>query len=102
MIQVFYFTFNAFQENTYILHDETKECIIIDPGCESNNERKMLDDYIKKNDLRPVKLLNTHCHIDHVLGNAYVSEKYKLGLEIHREETKNLIATPGYASIFGM
>ena len=83
MIQVQYFTFNGFQENTYVLSDESKQCIIIDPGCGTMNERRMLDEYIKKQDLTPTRLINTHCHIDHVLGNAYVAEKYKLGLEIH-------------------
>lgn len=102
MIQVQYFTFNGFQENTFILSDESKQCIILDPGCSTTNERKILDDYIKKNDLIPVHLINTHCHIDHVLGNTYVAEKYSLGLEIHSEELKNLKATPAYASVFGM
>ena len=102
MIHVHYFTFNSFQENTYILFDETKECIIFDPGCENTNERKILLDYIKTNNLQPVKLVNTHCHIDHVLGNAFIAEHYKLGLEIHPEELRNLKAAPGYASVFGM
>jgi len=102
MIQVQYFTFNGFQENTYVLSDESKQCIIIDPGCGTMNERRMLDEYIKKQDLTPTRLINTHCHIDHVLGNAYVAEKYKLGLEIHENELKNLKASPGYASVFGM
>ena len=69
MIKVHYFTFNPFQENTYILFDETKECIIIDPGCGDGNERKALEHYINQEKLKPVKLINTHCHIDHVLGN---------------------------------
>ncbi len=102
MIHVHYFTFNAFQENTYVLSDESKQCIIFDPGCGTTNERKILDEYISKHSLIPTHLINTHCHIDHVLGNTYVAEKYKLGLEIHIAELKNLKATPAYASVFGM
>ncbi len=102
MIHVHYFTFNSFQENTYILFDDTKECVIFDPGCENANERRMMLDYIKTNHLRPVKLVNTHCHVDHVLGNAFVAEHYQLGLEIHPEEMRNLKAAPGYASVFGL
>ena len=80
------FTFNPFQENTYILYDETGECVILDPGCINSKEEKLLDDFIEVNGLKPVRLINTHCHIDHILGNKYVSEKYGLGLEIHEGE----------------
>lgn len=76
------FTFNPFQENTYILYDETMECIIIDPGCSNNSERKILTDFINSHKLNPVRLLNTHCHIDHILGNKFISEEYNLELEI--------------------
>ena len=62
MIHVASFTFNPFQENTYILYDETKECIIIDPGCYTVNEQKQLAAFIDKEALQPVKLINTHCH----------------------------------------
>ena len=72
MIHVASFTFNPFQENTYILYDETKECIIIDPGCYTANERKQLTSFIQKNDLLPVRLINTHCHLDHICGNRQV------------------------------
>ncbi|MCL4107800.1 UNVERIFIED_CONTAM: hypothetical protein GTU68_027185 [Idotea baltica] len=84
------FTFNPFQENTYVLYDETGECVIIDPGCSNVKEQKILDDFISSNDLTPVRLVNTHCHIDHILGNKYVSEKFKLGLEIHKGEIETL------------
>lgn len=80
------FTFNPFSENTYIVFDETKECIIIDPGCYFPNEKKELMDFIEKNKLKPVKLLNTHCHLDHICGNKFVAEKYKLKLEMHQAD----------------
>jgi hydroxyacylglutathione hydrolase len=83
MLQIKAFTFNDFQENTYILYDETKECIIIDPGCNTAAERDILADFISHKKLIPVRLLNTHCHLDHVFGNAFVAEKYNLGVEIH-------------------
>ncbi len=101
MIQVHYFTFNGFQENTYILYDETKECVIIDPGCYSNEEQTELAQYIAKHDLKPVKLLNTHCHIDHVLGNSYVANKYNIGLEMHEKDLPTLHATPEYGHLYG-
>ncbi len=84
MISIHSFVFGPFQENTYILFDETKQCIIIDPGCYDNDERTQLSAFIEKNHLNPVKLINTHCHIDHVFGNGYVADKYNLKLEIHQ------------------
>ena len=83
MIHVAAFTFNPFQENTYILYDETKECIIIDPGCYTENERKQIRAFIKKEGLKPVRLINTHCHLDHICGNAFIAREYNLVLEAH-------------------
>ncbi len=80
------FTFNAFSENTYVLYDDTKECVIFDPGCNSEEERTTLSGFISSNSLTPVKLVNTHCHIDHILGNKFVSEKYNLPLISHEGE----------------
>lgn len=90
MITIKSFTFNSFEENTYILYDETGECIIIDPGCHLDFEENELSDFISENNLTPIKLINTHCHIDHILGNAYVSEKYGLLPKINREEIRVL------------
>ena len=66
------FTFNEFQENTYIIYDETKECIIIDPGCNSLHEQNQIKSFIDTQGLKPKHLINTHCHIDHILGNKYI------------------------------
>ncbi len=102
MIFVKNFVFNSFEVNTYILSDETKECIIIDPACYDAAEKKKLTDYIEDNSLKPVRLINTHCHIDHVLGNAFVSEKYKLSTEIHKEGLPLLGNMKGYGMMFGL
>jgi glyoxylase-like metal-dependent hydrolase (beta-lactamase superfamily II) len=90
MISIQTFTFNPFQENTYILFDETKECVIIDPGCYDEQERMELADFIEINKLIPVRLINTHCHIDHVVGNKFVAEKYNLKLEINKHDLTTL------------
>lgn len=72
-------TFNMFGVNTYIVYDETsKECAIIDPGMMNESENSTLSKFIEQNSLKPVCLINTHLHIDHVLGNGYVTEKYGL------------------------
>jgi len=96
------FTFNPFQENTYVLHDDSKECVIIDPGCFHEAERKELTDFIEKEGLKPVRLINTHCHIDHVFGNHFISKKYDLPLEIHEGELPVLNAVPQMAMMYGI
>lgn len=102
MINIQGFTFNPFEENTYILYDETKECVIIDPGCYNTHEREELADFIKSEELKPVKLLNTHCHIDHVLGNSFVAKKYNLQLEIHKEDLEVLHSLPQVSHLYGL
>lgn len=102
MAQVNGFTFNPFAENTYILHDDTKECVIIDPGCYYPEEREELLRFISDNQLKPVRLLNTHCHIDHIFGNKMVAEKFDLGLETHRGEVGVLEAAASYGAALGV
>jgi hydroxyacylglutathione hydrolase len=85
MLKVKEFAFNPFQVNTFILSDDTGECVIIDPACYTQEERQSLHAYIANNKLRPVLLINTHCHIDHVLGNNYVSQVWDLKPLIHKE-----------------
>ncbi len=86
MLQIKSFEFNPIQENTYILFNESKQAIIIDPGCYYDDEKDVLSSFIDKMGLKPEMLLNTHCHLDHIFGNKYVSEKYQLPLCIHRGE----------------
>jgi len=102
MIQIKTLIFNPFQENTYILYDETKEAVIIDPGCYSALEESKLDGVIKENDLKPVRLLNTHCHIDHVLGNRYVKEHYNLQLEANIGDEFLAKAAQAHGASFGI
>ncbi|MEO1259874.1 MAG: MBL fold metallo-hydrolase [Bacteroidota bacterium] len=96
------FTFSPFQENTYVLYDDSKECIIIDPGCYENSEKLELDNFIVANELKPVRLINTHCHIDHVFGNKFVAERYGLELEIHEGELPVLQACPQVSVFYGI
>jgi hydroxyacylglutathione hydrolase len=102
MITVHFFTFSPFGENTYILCDETNQCVIIDPGCYDNRERAELVDFITTKKLTPVKLLNTHCHLDHVFGNAFVAETYKLQVEAHKNEKPILEAFLRTASMYDL
>ncbi|MDD4847732.1 MAG: MBL fold metallo-hydrolase [Bacteroidales bacterium] len=83
MIQIKVFVFNVFSVNTLVLYDETKECVIIDPGCSTSNEQQELQEFITEHRLKPVHLLNTHYHIDHILGNKWVKETYQIVPEAH-------------------
>jgi hydroxyacylglutathione hydrolase len=102
MISIKKFVFNPFEVNAFILSDETKECILIDPACYEDFEKKELSDFIDRNSLKPVKLLNTHCHVDHILGNSFISEKYKLSTEIHKAGLPLLGNLKGYGLMFGL
>lgn len=96
------FTMNDFAENTYILYDDTNECVIIDPGCNNDEERQLLVDFIESKNLKPVKLVNTHCHIDHVLGNGFIHSKYNLPLISHRGEQVVLDGMVNVARIYNI
>ena len=102
MIHIHFLTFNPFQENTYILYDETKECVIIDPGCYEKEEKKEMKKFIEENKLKPVRLLNTHCHIDHILGNSFIADTYNLKLEMHEKDLPVLNSTVDYGQLFGL
>jgi len=102
MLQLKLFTFNPFYENMYLLYDETKECVIIDPGCYEPEEKEELFNFIKQEGLKPVKLLNTHCHIDHVLGNKFVFSSYGLKPEIHPLELAVLKFAVPYGARYGI
>ena len=96
------FTVNPFQENSSVLYDETGECAIVDPGFSNAEERDALVKFIESKKLKPVLVLNTHCHIDHILGNRFVADKYKLGLHIHRADEPVLKSGNTVASMYGI
>lgn len=95
------FAFNALSENTYLVYDETGECIIIDPGCFEQSEKDELKKFISDNNLTVKSLFNTHCHIDHVLGNNFIKNEYGIGLTIHKLDIETLKANEIVAPIYG-
>ncbi len=102
MITLKRFDFNPFQVNTYVLSDETGECIIIDPGMQGDVEETEIVDYITSNNLKPVMLLLTHAHIDHIVGNNFIAEKYNLPLTAHKDCVPFLTNAVAHASAFGL
>jgi glyoxylase-like metal-dependent hydrolase (beta-lactamase superfamily II) len=102
MLSVKAFTFNPVQENTYVLYNEENSCCIIDPGCYFQQEKKELKDFIEEMGLTPILLLNTHCHLDHVFGNKWVSETWSLPLHIHEKEKPVLGFAPQAGEMWQM
>jgi glyoxylase-like metal-dependent hydrolase (beta-lactamase superfamily II) len=100
-MEVHAFTFNVFSENTYVLA-ESGECIIVDPGCSTDEERSELLIFLEERKLKPVMLLNTHGHIDHIPGNAFLHREFGLRPLIHALEVPVMEAAPQFGRMFGM
>lgn len=96
------FTFNGFQENTYLVYNELREAVIIDPGCYERFEQEELVQFIADKLLKPIALLNTHCHIDHVLGNAFVLRQFDIPFYMHKLDLPTLHAVANYAHVYGI
>ena len=96
------FVFNPFYENTYVVSSEKGNCLIFDPGCYEDYEVAQLKEYIHMNDLNVVAIINTHCHIDHVLGNDVLKFEYKVPLKIPQNEREVFDSVPAYAPQWGM
>lgn len=82
------FIFSPFQENTYVLYDDTKACVIVDPGNFSPDEDEQLEMFIFKNELKPEYIIQTHNHLDHLFGARNVAEKYQIPLACHADDVE--------------
>jgi len=102
MLKIKAFVFSPIQENTYVLYNESNQCIIIDPGCYFPEEKDELSAFITQSGLKPVMLLNTHCHLDHVFGNKYLAETYGLTLQLHEKEKAMLDLAPTSGLMYEM
>ncbi|MCU0444417.1 MAG: MBL fold metallo-hydrolase [Microscillaceae bacterium] len=102
MIQIQSFVFSPFYENTYLLFDDTHEAVVIDPGCYELPECNELKNFIQQNELKVVKLLNTHCHIDHVFGNQFIKNTYGVKLYMHAQDVPTLKGNKFASEMFGM
>ncbi|MDD2437742.1 MAG: MBL fold metallo-hydrolase [Massilibacteroides sp.] len=102
MITIKPFEFNYFSENCYLLHDETKEAVLIDCGACRKEEEDELIRYIEENDLTLKRLLCTHLHLDHIFGNDFIYKKYGLKPEAHRTDVEKLPSPAEQARLFGL
>jgi len=102
MIHLKIFEFNSFQENTYVLSDETKQCVIIDPGCNNTKEKKELTDFIEKEQIIPKAIIITHGHVDHLLGCKFIHDKYKVPFYAHKDDIMLIERAQELGSYFGV
>lgn len=102
MSYIHHFTFNGFAENTYIVWDDTKECVIIDPGNSSVSEHNAVKQFIADNGLTLKRLLLTHAHLDHVLGNKFIHDTYGLLPEVHKEDLVFIHRQMDAATMYGV
>ena len=102
MLSLQSFTFNPFQENTYIIYNEEKHCWIIDPGMFNQEECLSFSKYIEENNLIPQAIINTHTHLDHIFGVEYLIEKYNIQFGFHKLDLPVLQSATVSASAFGL
>jgi len=102
MIHVKSFVCNPYQENTYIVYDDEGITAIIDPGMYGAAEENAVKTFIESHNLQPQLVLNTHCHVDHVLGNRYIYETYGLLPQFHEGELPLLVEVQNYAPQMGI
>ena len=98
-IKIFYF--NELRVCTYVLWDDTCECVVVDCGCGTENECSRLRKFIADNHLKPVLILNTHGHFDHVMGNAFLAKTYNIKSYIHAGDKEMLVQAANIAMGFG-
>ena len=102
MISIKKFVFSPFQENTYIVYNQHKNAIVVDPGCYEKQEKEALKSFIESEGLTVKKLVNTHCHLDHVFGNRFVCETFKVLPEYHKLDEPTMKMAPISASMYGI
>lgn len=102
MLAVQVFTFSPIQENTYVLVNERREGVVIDPGCYDEAEREALADFFTQNGVQPKLLLQTHCHLDHVFGTRWLAGAYNLVPHLHPLEEELLSLAPAMGLAWDM
>lgn len=101
MIKLKQFVFNELGVNTFVLHDDTQLCIIVDPGCNSTSQQTKLSAYITENNLMPAYIVNTHGHFDHVFGNSWAKALYNCPILMHRDDLHLIEHIDKFAGLFG-
>lgn len=96
------FVFNPFQVNSFIVADEGGECILIDPACSPGKETEHLLSAISLRGLKPLMVLNTHAHVDHLLGVDALCREFRIPFLLHSDDTFLLDHAVSHAEFFGL
>ena len=102
MLRLESFVFNPFAENTYVVYAESGECVIIDPGCSNSSEENELFGFIDSHRLKPMMVISTHGHIDHIIGNAAVKNRYGIPMAAHPNVKNDYAHAKQQATWFGL
>jgi hydroxyacylglutathione hydrolase len=101
-MEIYKLVFSPIEVNTYILADKSGDCAIIDCGCYDESECDELAAFLESKNLKPVLLLNTHCHLDHIFGNGFILEKYRLKTFSSELDEPNRKDAAQHAMLFGL
>ena len=101
MLNIYSFTFNPFQENTYLIVNGQRQCWIVDPGMYYADEINLLNDYMEEHQLKPQAIINTHAHIDHIFGVQQLIDRYQVPFMIHEKDLPVLQSANASAAMFG-
>ncbi|NLJ43350.1 MAG: MBL fold metallo-hydrolase [Bacteroidales bacterium] len=101
-MEIYKLAFNPIDVNTWIVADSSGECAVIDCGCYDMDEFREFTDFLHEKNLKPVLLLNTHCHLDHIFGDIFMKGKYGLGAMCHRDDMFNRNQSVNHALMFGL
>jgi hydroxyacylglutathione hydrolase len=96
------FVFNSFGVNTYVLTDNTGKCLIVDPACQSKREENELATFLTDNNLQPTGMVNTHFHIDHIIGNTFICNTFNLRPQCHKGSKMFWETAVEFGSVFGI
>jgi glyoxylase-like metal-dependent hydrolase (beta-lactamase superfamily II) len=101
-MEIFRFVFSPIDVNTYVLANESGDCAIIDCGCYDEKEFERLSGFLQEKNLKPVLLLNTHCHLDHIFGNKFILDRYSLKAYCNELDEMNRKDSVKHAMMFGL
>ena len=102
MLHIEQLVFNSFQVNTYLVWNDDGKCMVVDPAFHSGEETESFDRMISERNLTLAGQINTHCHVDHLLGVRHLEQHYGYGLSAHEEEARNLKNAHLMGEIFGL
>jgi glyoxylase-like metal-dependent hydrolase (beta-lactamase superfamily II) len=95
------FVFNPFQVNTYLLYTAEGHGVVIDPGMSNPLEEQAFQQYLDQHGIRLIGAINTHGHVDHIVGNNFVRTQYGVPLYVHKASVIFLRQAHDHGAMYG-